>query len=88
MTSIVKTHLVKIGNSQGIRIPKPVLEQVGLTGQVQVEVEADHLVVRPARLPRQGWEERFQAMAAQGDDKLLDADDLHLTRWEADEWQW
>ncbi len=88
MTSIVKTRLVKIGNSQGIRIPKPVLEQAGLTGEVQVEVEADHLVIRPANLPRQGWEEQFRAMAAVGDDRLLDADALRPTHWEAEEWQW
>ncbi len=30
----MKTRVVKIGNSQGIRIPKPLLEQTGLEGEV------------------------------------------------------
>lgn len=88
MTNTVKTRLVKIGNSQGIRIPKVLLEQVGLNGEVQMEVEADRLVLRPAAGPRQGWEEHFQRMAALGDDQLLDADTLPPTRWDAEEWDW
>ncbi len=90
MPTTIKTRLVKIGNSQGIRIPKLLLEQVGLEGEVQVEIETDHLVLRPVRLPRQGWEEHYQRMAASGEDQLLDADVLALTptQWETEEWEW
>lgn len=88
MTGIVKTQIVKIGNSQGIRIPKLLLEQIGLSGEVQMEVEADHLVLRPVRSARQGWDAHFQRMAENGDDRLLDGTDALPTQWENEEWQW
>ncbi len=88
MTYILMTPLVKIGNGQGICIPKPLLEQVGMTGDVQIEVEADRLILRPATGPRQGWEEQFKRMAKLGDDKMLGGGDLVLTQWEGIEWEW
>ncbi len=85
----VKTNIIKIGNSQGIRIPKPLLEQVGLSGEVELEVQADTLLVRPVRRSaREGWEEQFEHMAAQGDDGLLDGEQLNASSWDEDEWQW
>jgi antitoxin MazE len=89
MSTIVKTQIVRIGNSQGIRIPKLLLEQVGLTEQVELEVQPRQLVVRPISAPaRQGWEEQFQAMAARGDDRLLDAEAASSSEWDNEEWQW
>ena len=88
MSSIVTTQIVKIGNSQGIRIPKPLLEQVGLRDTVQLEVEAGCLILRPIRAPRQGWEEQYQRMAANGDDALLDGDIPSMTKWDETEWEW
>ncbi|HTU89706.1 MAG TPA: AbrB/MazE/SpoVT family DNA-binding domain-containing protein [Gemmataceae bacterium] len=84
----MKARIVRIGNSQGIRIPKPLLEQTGLRGDVEIGVENEALVIRPARKPRQGWEEAFQEMAQRGDDKLLDPDVPSLTSWDEDDWEW
>ncbi len=88
MNNIVKTNVVKIGNSQGVRIPKLLLEQVGLSGEVEMEAAADHLILRRARKPREGWEAHFQQIAEEGEDKLLDAEFLTPTRWDQNEWEW
>ena len=88
MTHMITTRLVKIGNSQGIRIPKLLLEQVGLSGEIQLEVENDKLILRPAVRPRQGWDEQFQRMAQLGDDRLLDGEDLTASSWDETEWEW
>ena len=88
MTTLVKTRIIKIGNSQGIRIPKLLLQQVGLFSEVEVEAQQGQLVIRPLALARQGWEQSFQAMAVQGDDHLLDAEPMLPTAWEASEWEW
>jgi antitoxin MazE len=88
MNNIIKINVVKIGNSQGIRIPKLVLEQVGLSDEVEMEVAADHLVLRRTRRPREGWEEHFQQIAQEGEDKLLDAECLTPTCWDQTEWEW
>jgi antitoxin MazE len=84
----MKARLVRIGNSQGVRIPKPLLEQTGLRDEVEIEVKDDHLVIRAVSHPRAGWAEAFQAMAEHGDDALLDGDTPSLTRWDDEEWEW
>ena len=83
----VRTRIIKIGNSQGIRIPKPLLEQSGLEGEVELEVEPNRIVIQRASHPRQEWETAFAAMAEHGDDTLLDAD-LSDATWDEEEWQW
>ena len=69
----MKARIVKIGNSRGIRIPKPLMQQTGLTGGVELVVEEDRIVISLVQRPRSGWAEAFKAMAAAGDDALLDA---------------
>ena len=82
----VKTQIIQIGNSRGIRIPKLLLEQAGLGPEVEIAVQDDELVIRPAARPRQGWEEHFRVMAGAGDDGLLD--EPVPTQWDAGEWEW
>ena len=84
----MKTRIVQIGNSKGIRIPKPLLEQAGLQGEVEIRVEHNTLVIRPAKTPRAGWAAAFREMSRRGDDTLLDASHPSLTRWDEDEWEW
>ena len=59
----MKSRIVQIGNSRGIRIPKRLLEQTGLRGEVEISAEGDSLVIRPASGPRAGWAAAFQEMA-------------------------
>lgn len=68
----MKTRIVKIGNSRGVRIPKPLLQQAGLEDDVEMTLQGDALIIRPLRRIREGWADAFRAMAAAGDDGLLD----------------
>jgi antitoxin MazE len=88
MNQVIKTRLVKIGNSQGIRIPRALLEQVGLGEDIELEVRGDHLLLRAAWRPRAGWDTQFRQMAAAGDDELLDPELLPDADWDAEEWTW
>jgi len=88
MSSTVKSRIVKIGNSKGVRIPKPILEQLALGEEVELSVRGDQLVIRPGKRPRSGWEDQFQRMAERGDDRLLDEETVSSTRWGQDEWEW
>ncbi|MCL4504552.1 MAG: AbrB/MazE/SpoVT family DNA-binding domain-containing protein [Chloroflexi bacterium] len=83
----ITTRVVKIGNSRGIRIPKPLLDRLGPAEEVELIVEGDQLIVRPIRRPRDGWDEQFELMAQRGDDRLLDGA-ASLTGWDAEEWEW
>ena len=84
----MKARIVRIGNSQGIRIPKPLLEQISLRGEVEITVRDNSLIIQPATKPRAGWTAAFQEMAKHGDDALLDGDVPSLTTWDEDEWEW
>ena len=84
----MRTRLVRIGNSRGIRIPKAVIEQVGLGGEVELTVQENALVVAPVRAARAGWSTAFLAMAQRRDDALVDGELPSLTTWDRDEWQW
>jgi antitoxin MazE len=86
MSMMIRSRIVKIGNSRGIRIPRTLLEQAGLTDNVEMMVEGNKLIIRSARLPRQGWGAQFTAMAEQGDDRLLDQ--APATQWDEAEWTW
>jgi antitoxin MazE len=64
----------RIGNSQGVVIPKPVLAQLGLDSEVGAEmtIEDNALVLRsPASPPRAGWAEAARRIAGAGDDELV-----------------
>ena len=84
----MKARIVRIGNSQGIRIPKPLLEQSGLGEEVELEVQHHQIIIRAAARPRAGWEEAFRAMAEHGDDALLDPDLASSSTWDEEEWDW
>jgi antitoxin MazE len=84
----MKASIVRIGNSQGIRIPKIVLEQTHLSGEVELEIRDRQIIIRSVMKPRKSWSQRFRAMAERGDDKLLDVEAFGQTSWEKEEWQW
>ena len=83
----MKTRIIRIGNSQGVRIPKLYLEQSRLGEDVLLEVQNNEIVIRSASPPRQGWAEAAKTMAARGEDELLDEDSSHTT-WDEEEWEW
>lgn len=84
----MRARIVKIGNSQGIRIPKPLLDQSGITADVELEVKDDQIIIRPLRSVRSGWDSAFKMMAQKGDDALVDGVDIVSHSWDEDEWTW
>ncbi|MBU1569565.1 MAG: AbrB/MazE/SpoVT family DNA-binding domain-containing protein [Pseudomonadota bacterium] len=84
----MRARVVKIGNSQGIRIPKPLLEQTGITEDVELEVEKTQIIIRPISNPRSGWDNAFSAMAGNGHDTLIDVNENISNSWDEEEWQW
>jgi antitoxin MazE len=84
----MKTRIVRIGNSQGIRIPKLLLERSNIGEEVELEAEDSRIIIRSRKQPRQDWESSFRLMAERNDDALLDKNLLAQTQWDEDEWQW
>ncbi len=82
----VKTTLVPIGNSKGIRIPKTLLEQCNIQRNVELEVKGNAILIKsPKRKPRENWEQSFKMAHERKDDKLLIDDAVDLVD---DNWEW
>jgi len=84
----MKTQIIQIGNSQGIRIPKVLLEDSGLSGEVALEVTEAGLLIRRTNKARANWEEMFRAMAENDHDEMLDAEIQIPTGFDEKEWRW
>ena len=64
-------NIIRIGNSNGIRLNKTILQQYGIKGKVELVFEKDHIKIIPIDQPRIGWENQFKLMAENNDDDLL-----------------
>ena len=81
----MKASIIQIGNSHGLRIPKPILKQCGFNGEVELEVHNNELIIKSASHSRQNWENAFKAMAKNEDDQLLE---FTQNQWDEEEWEW
>ena len=82
----MKARIVRIGNSRGVRIPKPLLEEAGLEDEVQLTLGPDgilnsHAVVAPA-----GWAEAAAHVRERGEAGLLD--ERIPTQFDESSWEW
>jgi antitoxin MazE len=84
----MRARVIKIGNSQGLRIPKPILEQTGIRDDVEIELEKNKIIIRPVQKVREGWDKAFKKMAEDGDDELIINDKDISNSWDDEEWQW
>ena len=84
----MRTKLVPIGNSKGLRLPKSLIEQCGLGDEIEMEAKADCLVLRPVRAARAGWDAAFARMRARGDDDALLLDAETRSDFDEKEWTW
>ena len=83
----MRARVIKIGNSQGLRIPKPILDQTGILDDVEIEVEKNQIIIRPVKDVRDGWDAAFKAIGEKNNDKLIIDDNISHS-WDEEEWQW
>jgi antitoxin MazE len=82
----MKARLVHIGNSRGVRLPKPFIEEVGLSEIVDLHVRGGTIVISPSHVPRVGWAEAAQELAQVEGGGLLEPDTS--STFDQQEWQW
>ena len=79
----MKARLVRIGNSRGVRLAKPLLEEAGLTDEVEIRVQGGALIITAADSPRAGWADAIEKC---GPSELLD--EPTSTAFDDEEWAW
>ena len=67
----MQVRVIKIGNSKGIRLSKTILQKYDIKDNVELILEDEQIVVKPAGKARQGWDAAFKKMHHEGDDQLL-----------------
>jgi antitoxin MazE len=80
----MKARLVRIGNSRGVRLPKAIIDQVGLHEDIELRVENNRLIIAAAKPPRTGWADAARRLAAESRGLL---DPPSPTRFDEDEWR-
>lgn len=81
----MRARIVRIGNSQGVRLPKLLLEQAGLVDEVELRAEAGQIVIAAPRVARAGWAEAAQRVRAADEDRIGSS---HRTTFDETEWEW
>lgn len=81
----MKAQIIRIGNSQGVRIPKTLIQDGKLSGEVELELHEDGILIRSLQKPRANWDADFKAVADSDDDQPLGET---RTAFENKEWQW
>ena len=80
----METSIIKIGNSKGLRLSKTILEKYDIKDKVELILEKGHIILKPLKSPRKNWEQEFEKMHSNNDDKLLFNDvfeDENLDEW-------
>ncbi len=67
----MEATIIKIGNSKGLRLSKPILDKYKIKDKVSLILEEDRIILKPIPEPRKGWEKAFQEMSLNNDDTLI-----------------
>lgn len=67
----MRISIIQIGNSKGLRLPKSIIEKYNIQGEMEIILNEQDITLKPIKKVREGWEEAFQQMHANGDDQLL-----------------
>lgn len=82
----MKAHIVRIGNSRGIRLPKTLLQEAQLEDEVELQAEPGRILISKTAKPRAGWSAAAKRMRERDEDCLIDQPTP--TQFDKEEWQW
>jgi len=82
----MKAKLVQIGNSRGIRLPKPLIEEAKLKDEVDIHVREGSIIITSTTKPRIGWAASAKQLHDLNEDSLID--NHTTTRFDETEWKW
>lgn len=81
----MKTRITQIGNSQGVRIPKMMLEEAQISGEVKLEITESGILIRNIKKPRSDWDTLFEQFADSDDQST---ENPETSKFGKENWQW
>lgn len=82
-------NIRRIGNSQGIILPRTLLQQTGIENEADLQVRDGAIVLRPIESnPRAGWDDLFRKASEAGHTPDNDLFEDMSNDFDQDEWQW
>jgi antitoxin MazE len=85
----MKTSLVQIGNSKGIRISKSLIEQFNLEGEIEIIPSSKGLLIKPVSKPRSKWEDIFNASSITSFEKDENVEWKNISnQFDKEQWIW
>jgi antitoxin MazE len=87
MESIIQSHIIQIGNSKGVRIPKLLLKKSGLRSEVEIIAEEGRVIVQVPSHPRKKWEAELRKASLAHDDVSF-VEDGPLSSFDEEDWEW
>ncbi len=82
------THLIRIGNSLGVRIPQAIIQQIGFKENMNLifKVTEDGLLISSEKQARDGWEQKFRSHEKRLKNPSLLGE--FQNEFDKDEWEW
>ncbi|MDD5601035.1 MAG: AbrB/MazE/SpoVT family DNA-binding domain-containing protein [Actinomycetota bacterium] len=80
----MKTNLIKIGNSKGIRINSNIIKECELSSEVEINVVDKKIIIEAVKEPRANWNKGFKKMHKNKEDVLLISDNNAFDK----DWEW
>lgn len=67
----MRAKITRVGNSKGLILSKPIIEKYQIDKEVEIVLRDDHLILKPVKTPRVGWEDSFRRLQEDGPEELL-----------------
>jgi len=67
----MRSNLIKIGNSKGIRITSNLIKECDLDNEVEIKVVDKKLIIEAVKKARADWDKSFSRMHKDREDNLL-----------------
>lgn len=82
-------NIVKIGNSQGIRIPLSMLKECGFGSEADIQVDHGKIILSPKKTSiREGWEKAFKKAVAKAPAEKTIFPQINDHTFDDEEWTW
>jgi len=80
----MKSNLIKIGNSKGVRITSSIIRECELGNEVEIKVVDKKVIIEALKEPRSNWNSSFEKMHKNNEDKLIAEDSHDFDK----DWEW